>query len=113
MPKTINQKREEGKAYFQQWRIKNPDYHDTYFKSPPGVKANRINTWKQAGIIHPDFNSVYETYINTTNCENCDIELTDGRGADSRCLDHIHHDVPTGSTNIRNVLCHRCNLLRG
>ena len=48
-------------------------------------------------------------YINTTNCEECNIELIEGRyGNNKKCLDHCHK---TGE--FRNVLCQTCNVRRG
>ena len=73
-------------------------------------KRKRISVWVARGL-ETDEEEVYEKYLNTFECENCGIELNTGIGArtdDSRTMDHDHK---TGE--FRNILCHRCNILRG
>ena len=68
-------------------------------------KTKRINNWKRSGVISENFDELYNKYINTTNCDNCDIELIYGiYGNNKKCLDHCHK---TGQ--FRNVLCCGCN----
>lgn len=43
-----------------------------------------------------------------TNCELCDVELTTGRGAVGRCIDHDHE-----TDKVRGVLCNLCNKMLG
>ena len=107
-------KKERACLATAKWIKKNPDYHPAYFKSPAGKKANTLNGWRIQGIQHPNLSDIYDKHILQTNCNNCEIELKDGRGADGRVLDHHHIEVPTGSTNIREgTICKRCNILRG
>ena len=77
--------------------------------SPSGMKSNRISNWKQRGVKCDDFDALYEKYLNTKNCENCDVELCDDVkiNGNSKCLDHDHE---TGV--FRNVLCNYCNVKR-
>ena len=80
-----------------------------YHQTENGKKSRRINTWKQIGVISENFDELYNKYINTTKCDNCDIELIHGNfGNNKKCLDHNHK---TGQ--VRNVLCHCCNIRRG
>jgi len=80
-----------------------------YRLTEAGRKCERINAWKKIGVISDNFDELYEYYFNCWECENCGVELIEGRyGNNKRCLDHCHK---TGE--FRNVLCHRCNLLRG
>jgi hypothetical protein len=82
-----------------------------YRSTPKGKKQYRISNWKQRGVISDDFDALYEIFINTSECENCGIELTEGKScATNRCLDHDHSI--TDRENFRNILCQRCNTLR-
>lgn len=100
--------KERLKKLNEEWKIKNPNYNKEYFKTDKGKKSNRINTWKNYGVIHNDFNQLYDYYINCKNCEECKIELIEGNyGNNKKVLDHDHD---TGI--FRNVLCHTCNVKR-
>ena len=89
----------------KEWRMKNKNYLQEYAKTEKGKKSNRINSWKSRGVIHENFDELYEYYINCKNCEECNIELIEGNfGNNKRNLDHDH------STGLfRDVLCHLCN----
>tara|TARA_R100000654_G_scaffold71814_1_gene103112 strand:- start:1514 stop:1876 length:363 start_codon:yes stop_codon:yes gene_type:complete len=116
---------EQNRMYQKRWYEKNKDkkkayreknkerilkYTKQYNQSPSGKKANRISKWKQQGVIHENFNELYEKFINTEQCELCECQLTTGRYTSSttRVLDHCHE---TGQ--FRNILCHACNVRRG
>ena len=91
--------REKNKERIREYRENNKEQ---------GKKSNRINTWKQTGVKSDDFNSLYDYYLNCKNCEECSVELVEGRyGNNRKCLDHDHI---TGE--FRNVLCHTCNIKR-
>jgi hypothetical protein len=79
-----------------------------YRQTEQGKKCRRIGQWKRSGLIHENYDELYEYYLNTTHCEKCNIELTDGHKLSNRkCLDHSH---TTGQ--FRNVLCASCNTKR-
>ena len=94
----------------KEYREKNKEKKKKYQQSDKAIKSNRITNWKQSGVVCDDFDILYDKYINTTNCEEGNIELTVDRYCTltTRCLDHDH---TTGL--FRNVLCNRCNLSRG
>tara|TARA_R110001592_G_scaffold311583_1_gene586496 strand:+ start:1108 stop:1599 length:492 start_codon:yes stop_codon:yes gene_type:complete len=73
-------------------------------------KNKTISQWTKRGVISDDFELLYEKYISTTNCEECDCEFGEFHCplANWKCLDHCHE---TGE--FRNILCNRCNLNRG
>ena len=84
------------------------EQHKQYYKTENGKKSYRITTWKQRGVITENFDELYDKYINTNNCEECNVELIHGNfGNNKKCLDHDHE---TGQ--FRNVLCCGCNLRR-
>lgn len=98
-------KQRENKSF----REKESESKKEYYKTEIGIKNRRIRKWKFRGVIHPNFDELYEKYINTEHCELCNIKLTEGkRTHTTRCLDHCHE---TGE--FRNILCHSCNVKRG
>ena len=104
------QKNKEKKLeYKREYHKNNKDKIKEWEQSPAGRKSGRIQNWKRKGVIHDDFNELYEKYINTEFCEECNCKLTVDRypTKTTRCLDHCHE---TGE--FRNVLCNYCNLKR-
>lgn len=94
MVKTKEEKKEQRKKYDQ---------------SEKGKKSRRIKDWKRIGVICSDFDSLYQKYIDTKNCEECKREFGqwgDGSGS-FRCLDHNHE-----SGQFRNIICCSCNVKR-
>ena len=76
-----------------------------YRQTENGIKKRRIDCWKFSGVISDDFDKLYERYINTEICDNCEIILICGNKAPNRkTLDHNHE---TGE--FRNILCNTCN----
>ena len=69
----------------------------------PSPKSTMIYNWKKSGLIYDDYDELYEVYINTMECQHCQIEFTKNNW---RCLDHNHE---TGL--FRKIVCHRCNVM--
>ena len=70
-----------------------------------------ITNWKSYGIKlrdDEDWDSVYIQWFIQEKCVDCDCILTDGTEKGGRCLDHDHK---TGF--IRDIVCRRCNVIRG
>ena len=79
------------------------EYMRNYRATPNGKKRSIISNWKHQGLIG-DYESIYDRFINTTNCDKCNV-LLNGNGGDKKCMDHCHQ---TGQ--FRFVLCSRCNI---
>mgnify|MGYP003678279528 CR=1 FL=1 len=104
--------REKIAEYNKQYRIDNAEYHSQYQQTPKGKKIHRISDWKRSGLIDSDndnYESIYNHYISTQKCENCDVDLTEDKKTTSttKCMDHSHI---TGE--FRNILCCACNSRR-
>ena len=71
-------------------------------------KENCIRRWIARGIkLRPDetWDSVYDKYMATTQCESCEIVLDDNCWSTHRNLDHLHK----GTYYIRGTICFLCN----
>jgi len=111
--KEYNEKNKEHiKQYYKKWSEENKEQikeqKKEYGKTDQSKKSHRISAWKQMGLICEDCDKLYEHYINTWECDNCGIDLIEGKyGANHRCMDHNHR---TGL--FRNILCNTCNRIR-
>jgi len=112
--KNKEQRKEYMKEYWEKnkehIKEKRKEYNKNYMCLPKPIKHYRIKNWKKRGVICDDYDALYNQYINTPNCENCNVELTVDRynTPTTRCLDHNHD---TGE--FRNVVCHSCNVRIG
>tara|TARA_R110000782_G_scaffold37623_3_gene88929 strand:- start:340 stop:690 length:351 start_codon:yes stop_codon:yes gene_type:complete len=76
-----------------------------YRKTTKGKKMMTQGSWRNQGLITDDIDAVYERYLNSTNCECCGNEYKKYKDK------HMDHNHTTGA--FRNILCRRCNQLRG
>ena len=98
------------KKYYENNKEKVTERIKKYNQTPNGIKRSTINNWKNFGLQHEDMSALYEQYLNTTNCDECDIEFGVRGDATNtwKCMDHDHE------TNLfRNFLCNNCNVKRG
>jgi hypothetical protein len=80
-------------------------------QTPEGIKYRKISTWKSEKIISNDWDVTYDWFMNTKNCQKCDVVLENGNGSKGRHLDHDHSI--TDRPNARAVLCMLCNIHEG
>jgi len=109
----IKEYREANAEYFKKYRETHTEYFKKYRETEKCKKTFTISAWKYIGVIHPNFDELYEKYINTKNCELCNVEFSTeiNRSSTTRCLDHDHYNITDG-TNFRNIVCHCCNTKR-
>ena len=89
-----------------EYRKNNQQKIRDYNNTPERIKGLYISRWKNRyGVVHNDFDSLYNLYINNNYCNFCGIELTLGLyGNSKKCLDHNHQ---TGLVN--GIICKSCN----
>lgn len=88
-------------AYRDSHKVERVAYDKAYLQTPSGKKSHKISDWKRYGLIHDDYNTLYESYLQATNCDVCKNEYKD---TFDRCMDHDHE---TGQ--FRQFLCRSCN----
>ncbi len=103
--KNKDKKTEQNKL----WRNNNKEWIDNYNKTEKRIKIRRISLWKNRGILCFDFDLLYDIFLSTTNCENCNCIL-DTNTKTKKCLDHDHRI--TDKFNVREILCKSCNSKR-
>ena len=110
--KNKEQIKEKTKAYYIEHKEEIKEQTKEYSKTPSGRKSRRIGNWKSRGVLCDDWDKLYNTYLNTKCCDNCDIELTIDKitTLTTKCLDHDHSI--TDKPNFRNILCNSCNVKR-
>ena len=96
--------KEKWREYFRLYDIKNKEkkneYNKEYSQTENGKKLRRITQWKRTGVICEDFNILYNTYINTKNCDWCNKDFTKKR--------YIEHNHSSGE--VRGIVCNSCNM---
>jgi len=103
----------DKKEYMKKYRKENKENIKKYYQTEESKKRMRINNWKKRGIIFSDYDLLYDIFINTEHCDLCKVKFSEDikRTSTTRCLDHDH--TITDCENVRNILCHKCNMGRG
>ena len=101
------ERKERNKKYREANKEKYKEYDKERYKLYKNIKI--IKQWKYSGLIHDDYDDLYEKYLNSTNCQECGCAYgKKGDGTSTfKCMDHDH---TTGL--FRNFLCCKCNLKR-
>jgi len=125
-------KRAYNKAYMIEYRKRNPEHNKTYKEANKEKikatdkaykaahkeetqtynKANRkifrIAKWLNRGVkLRPNetWDDVYKLFIDTMNCQSCEVDFNESVHNTKKCLDH-DHDEPNYT---RGIICQRCN----
>ena len=102
MVQTKEQKRESNRKYREKNKKEISEKKKEYRQTPNGKKSNTICSWKHYGLIHDDYETLYDKYLDTTECDVCKYVFDE---TNRRCMDHDHE---TGL--FRQFLCNNCNL---
>jgi len=100
----------DRKQYDKKYREKHKEKIKKYRQTEKYKKSDRISDWKRQGILFHDFHLLHDIYLQTTHCDGCNC-LLNQCGKSRKCVDH-DHDI-TDDNNVRNILCHSCNVKRG
>jgi len=81
-----------------------------YRQTEKGLKMYKISDWKKNGLVDSDndnYDKIYQRYMDTANCDLCNVVLTIGKQNTSttKCMEHDHK---TGL--FRNIVCLKCNV---
>jgi len=97
--------KEERRNYQKEYSEKNKEKIKKYNQSLSGKKAHTKGQWKFIGLDMDNFEEVYQRYLDTTNCDKCNVLLTTGEHCKTtKCMDHCHY-----TNKFRRVLCLSCN----
>tara|TARA_R110000796_G_C14204216_1_gene392281 strand:+ start:118 stop:510 length:393 start_codon:yes stop_codon:yes gene_type:complete len=107
--KMTDEQKEKRKLYMKEYnekkKLERSEYYKIHNQKPEIKKQRKINEWKNRGLIVEDYDFIYNKWFNATNCEVCNIILTNDNIYTRKCMDHCHI---TGE--YRNILCHPCNV---
>jgi len=83
-----------------------PTYNQIQYRK--NKKKVLIKRWIKTGLIHSDYNELYDNYELATNCEKCGVlfGVKGDKTGTHKCMDHNH---TTGL--FRSFLCNYCNCL--
>tara|TARA_R110000803_G_scaffold101626_1_gene169558 strand:+ start:44 stop:514 length:471 start_codon:yes stop_codon:yes gene_type:complete len=101
---TVGEKKIRKAIAAKKYNDKNKDKKKQYRLNNP--KMWTMSNWKTQGLITPDYNIIYNRYVNSTNCEQCGHDYSYYR----KHMDHEHIDNVV--CNFRAILCHKCNCNR-
>jgi len=99
--------KDTAKEYYKKNQDEIDEYKKAYNKTERGIKLNTIAYWKRKGVVHTDFEKLYEHFLNTKRCELCNCELTTQDRYSKKTTKCLRHDKTTGL--VRNVMCHSCS----
>ena len=99
--KDTDEYKQKTRENTKKWRIKNKEKYE---------RSDRISKWRKRGLVETwyyTYGELYDYYMKTANCENCNITLTidKTRKSTTKCMHHIHK---TGEFEM--IVCHACNV---
>jgi hypothetical protein len=105
----LAREKEQRKNWDNERRQYERERKQQYYATDRGKMSNAICRWRFLGVKTDDWEALYKKVQDTQHCEECGCALTKDRRntRTTRVLDHNHE---TGE--VRNVLCHVCNIRR-
>jgi hypothetical protein len=91
--------KQDNKEYIKEYH---KEYIKEYNKTPKGKKSKTIKNWKRIGLVHDNYEELYDRYLDTEECSVCKYIFDK---TNWRCMDHDHN---TGL--FRQILCNKCNV---
>lgn len=97
--------KEHYHAKYQENKEEKASKSREYHKSAHGRKKHQISYWKRRGLIHDDYEKLYDEYMNKKTCHKCGEEFGErGDGTGSyKCIAQKY-----GSNEVESVCCYRC-----
>ena len=95
--------KQKKKEYRENNKTKIAENNKEYRQTPNGKKSTTINNWKKYGLIHDNYDELYDKYLDTSECDVCKYVFDE---TNWRCMDHDH---TTGL--FRQFLCFKCNVM--
>jgi len=97
--------KEQYAAKYEENKEEKAEKSRAYHASAQGKKKHQISYWKRRGLIHDDFDSLYDEYINKRECDKCGEEFGqrgDGTGT------YICIAQKFGTKEVESVCCYKC-----
>jgi len=80
---------------------------DNYY-NPENIKKRRISLWKSRGTCSRNWDNLYNIYLNTVKCNNCNNNIEKYNKKMTLHTKVLHHDHNTGKPIA--IVCNLCNI---
>lgn len=104
-----NREQEKAKRleYYYKNRFEILDKLKVKNATPKAKRYYTIANWKRIGIVSEDYDTLYNDYLVTEKCQNCQCNFG-VKGDKSGRFRTLHHDHETGEPLM--IVCQPCNI---